>query len=216
MLTPELQKIAEMYASLMNEVKLRNRLAGDLYYSNLTLGLKSMDHEVIAMIFRKIAELMIFANLVGHEKEYAALHASMGKEWNMGRLMDRIKAINPAYYPVALTEVVNSEGIRTGVEDLPEGTWMTEDELKAMYGKCSDLIHALNPFGVPPDLTEYITLFDNWGNRLNNLLSHHAVLLANGIHVVRCIMNEKGESEPQVTIHEPSVVDGILILNLLS
>lgn len=174
----------------MLEVFRRMHMIQGLDGKSRTTGFQATDFETIALNFRKIAELIVYASLAGHEDEYAALHPSYQSQWRIGQIMKRIKDINPYYFPVPTKHnSVEDEFGYSSFEILPAGTWMTEDELIGMYEKCGDILHAQNSFQTPRSLTEYPILFKTWYSKLRELLSHHnSYLLGPGILLV-CQMN---------------------------
>jgi hypothetical protein len=208
MLTPELQKIKEEYEDIMLEISIRSEHTARLIKGEDSTSNRIIDYETIAMYFRKVAELMIFANLVGHEKEYTALYTKINEEWNLGKIINNIKKINPYFYPYAWKETLDANGQLIGARDLSEGDWMTEDELKVMYGKCSDLIHARNPFKGALDYAPYLTLFDEWQTKINNLLNFHGVALPDKKHVIACRMNSSDTQVPDAAIFEMEAANG--------
>lgn len=211
----ELSSVIGGYRSEMYDIKKRLSLAYDLYNGKRTLGSGDMDYEVIALNFRKIAEILIFANMTGHHNVYSALHPNYEKDWNIGKIINKIKAINAMYYPNAVKQILGRDGKPTGMEDMPDGSWMTEEELCSMWGKCSDLVHARNPFALDFDHSDYRELFNEWGFKLNNLLSQHMVLLADKQHVVKCIMSPFGKDVPEVTIFKADAANSMLRRYLL-
>ena len=205
-----LEHLTIEYQTVMSEIQLRLAVAYELIHGDTVLGAPFLDLEAAAMNFRKIAELIVFANMAGHKDAYATLYPEFHKEWNMGKIMNKIKAINDLYYPNAVIEILDDNGKATGVEDLPEGEWLTEEELITMFGKCSDLIHARNPFADELDYDAYAALFDEWGQKINGLLSHHMVLLADKEHVIMCVMKPKEGGPPQTGIFQTDAPNGRL------
>ena len=208
--TAKLKSICQSYASVMNEISLRTLYAGALHSGKISIGQRFLDYESAAVNFRKIAELIIFANLIGHEDEYSALYPNYTTDWNIGQIINKIKKINPDYYPKALRGVADQNGSLSSVEDSPSGEWITEDELKDMWGKCSDLIHARNPFLEVLNLDEYAELFNYWGKKINELLSRHMIRLADNTHLIMCVMNPNGTRIPEVNIFQEDIENMVL------
>ena len=102
-----LNKIVIGYEAVMSEIKMRTKLAYQLMHGETLLGAPFLDLEAAAMNFRKIAELIVFANMTGHEDAYAAQYPNYSKEWNLGKIMNNIKAINDEYYPNAVKEILD-------------------------------------------------------------------------------------------------------------
>jgi hypothetical protein len=203
MLTPELQKIIEMYAEVMKEISARLRITASLSSTEITTGYRVIDYETMAMSFRKIAELIILANLIGHETEYSAAYNDLNTVWNMGQLINKIKKINPYYYPMGLSSGADENMFIKDMKPIPAGEWMTEQELIDMWGKCSDLIHGHNPYKAELDYESYDNLFDTWGIKIGKLLSLHSILLTNQKHILLCLLSPLDQpDDPFVTVLE--------------
>lgn len=197
MSTAPVKSLTEVYESMMYEIIMRTELIiAAISPTDRVTGFLKSDYEVASLNFRKIAELIVYANLVGHEKEYAALHPNYSFEWRLAPIIKKIKAINPDYYPKATTQGVNEKGQKTA-NDVPAGIWMTEDELIEMYDSCADLLHEKNPFQPQPDLSGYTNRFPVWLDKIIQLLNHHIVLLPDGVNSIWCIMNPENTFKPK-------------------
>ncbi|GAB2781128.1 hypothetical protein HNQ93_001266 [Hymenobacter luteus] len=162
-----------------------------------------LNFEAIALSYRKIAEVIVFANLAGHEREYADLYPKYQQEWRIKEIIQRIKGINPGYYPRPRrrnpTKDINQI---EHLQLLSDGEWMTEDELIDMYNTCSGLIHAQNSFKEDIDLTPFPALFQSWANKLVGLLNYHLVHLPDGKHSVSFQMRDSNTGLPSVFLFE--------------
>lgn len=197
------QRITAAYQKLMLQISRRTTTISGLVSKTKTTGYRATDFEAIALNFRKIAELIIYANLAGHKDEYDAKHPPEKQDWSIKVLIKRIKSINPRYYPnPSKREYKDEFGIYKHVRPA-DGDWMTEDDLIDMYDRCAKLLHAEKDSDPKADLDEYLPLFIEWGKKLFNLLSEHFILLPDGKHSVWCNMNPKGwNGMPQAVICE--------------
>lgn len=192
--------VTEVYEALMNEIVMRTELIlAAISPNHPVTGFLKSDYEVAALNFRKIAELIVYANLVGHEREYGALHASYPFEWRMGQIIKKIKAINPQYYPKATVQGVDKNG-QKAAHDVPVGQWLTEDELIEMYDSCANLLHQKNPFQPDINPADYTEHFPVWIDKIIKLLNHHIVMLPNGTDSIWCIMNPENTFKPKAYI----------------
>jgi hypothetical protein len=192
----ERSKMLSKYQVMMSEIMYRSDVITSIMSGTVRNGYKDFDYEILAINFRKIAELIVYANLVSHEKEYASVHPKYIYEWRMANIISKIKAINPNCYPKAARQGPIVQGVRQ-TEDVPPGEWMTEDELIEMYDLCSDLIHARNPFQPRVNISDYDERFSIWYSKIVNLLNHHIVQLADSRYSVWCIMNPEGTRKPK-------------------
>jgi len=96
-------RVRDGYQTLMKEIVRRYEVILSFLYENKFAIFKITQCEVLAINFRKIAELIVFANLIGHEEEYSSLHSKYADEWRLVQIIQRIKNINPNYYPRAVS-----------------------------------------------------------------------------------------------------------------
>lgn len=193
----------EGYQEMMHEIARRLEVISCLVAEDCSTGYNTTDIEAIALNFRKIAELVVYANLIGHEEEHDIRYPKSRYDWRIERIVERIKSINPQYYPQALLEVIMEDdetSLYDTVEPLPPGAWMDESGLLAMYNECSDLIHTQNPFSKKADYFAYLAKFDTWAKGLIGLLSYHIVHLADGKDSIWCIMSPDGGDVPSVRL----------------
>lgn len=178
------------YGKHMVELKRRMKAIHGILTRSKTTGYLATDYESMALNFRKIAELIVFASLVGHEREYAALYPKYQKEWRIKDIMQKLKAINPRYYlhPTIKLPGQDIYGAYTW-EDVPQDQWLSEDELVAMYDACSSLIHAQQASAPDRDLSEYAEKFRNWYSKIVILTRHHSVFNDNLKGNITCVMN---------------------------
>jgi hypothetical protein len=199
----KLARLCHGYATLMGEITRRYEVIQSMVYGGQLTGAHITRCEIAGLNFRKIAELIIFANLIGHEEEYANLHPTYQSEWRLSQIIKRIKVINPNYYPKA---VIYTEGTLPNgeqgiiIDNSPEGQWLSEDELVGMYNDCGDLLHARNPFQDAVDLDEFDAKFQMWSPKIEALLAQHQVALVDGVHQISCILSPPGSHEHSVEI----------------
>lgn len=210
----KLARLRHGYETLMQEIMRRYDVIKSIVYDKKFNGYHITSCEIVGLNFRKIAELIVFANMIGHEQEYTTLHPKYEYEWRLKNIIQKIKAINPNYYPraVAYKEFTLPTGEKgLSVENLPEVEWLTENELIDMYDYCGDLLHARNPFQDAIDLNKFDVRFKEWAPKLVMLLSQHQVYLVDGMHQISCIMsgtdNLTGAYAPDVQILELIGVD---------
>lgn len=194
---------AQAYVKLMREVAKRLEAIRALLTHSYTTGFKATDYESMALNFRKIAELVVFASLAGNEKDYAALYPKYQSEWRVKEMMTKLKGVNEHYYPNPITrsKEVDEHGVYTWLP-VPPHTWLSEDELVEMYDKCSGLIHAQKSTAPNVDLSTYLLLFTEWYNKVVMLMNHHTIFLLKHKYTLVCRMKTTTSDQPTVMVFE--------------
>jgi hypothetical protein len=207
MTTDKHDEILTSYDKLMLEIRMRTVVCDALLSRETETGSTVTDYEAIALNLRKVAELIIYANLAGHKEEYVKkFEGDDLKAWKVEQVIRRIKGINADYYPSPSDQNKSPDG-QYYLTSLQEGTWLTEKDLIKMYDKCSKLIHAKHPFGVAANYEEYPAYFETWLQKIANLLSHHTVDLADGEHCINCIISPSSGGNP-VTVLMKKIDNG--------
>lgn len=161
--------------------------------NNTRLNGEDLDIDSIALAFRKTAELIIYANLDGHQEEYDAAFPPEKNDWNIKILIDRIKLINRHYYPIPVT-VSNfvDGGIHKNRLSKYEGDFMTEDKLIKMFNSCGALLHAEKANAVEANASIYMPMFIEWNNRLIRMIKTHTVFLTDTKFMIFCHLSHSG------------------------
>ena len=208
-------KILESYTKLMHEIVIRTQVIDGLLTDVNNTGWLISDIECIALNLRKIAELIVYANLVSHEEEYDNLHPKSKYDWRIEGLLKKMRVINPDFYPYPSRRKASPDG-NIYIHDLPVGTWMTETELVEMYNKCSNLIHVKNPFTASVNYKDYTSKFEEWIMKIAELLSHHTVALADGKHSITCVMHSTTDEKPSTVLMQAVYLgDGLKRLQVI-
>ncbi len=191
---------AEMYCALLEDLKKRLQTVRAIAAGTMSLGEQIADHEVAALNFRKILELIAFGSLCANKPVYAAAYAKFRKEWNAKRLLKNIEKIHPSFYPKPVRQEVVDEGPprRLHFHDSQE-SFLTRDEFVTLYGVCSKLLHTSNPFA--PDTTAtFLRSLSDWVSRIEALLSLHFIQLAgtDEVWVVELSPPENGKATAHI------------------
>lgn len=105
--------------------------------------------ETIFLQMRKVCELIAFGSLIANRDLYAQHHAEFAKDWRLKRMVERLKKINPAFFPVP-----TAAPVQTAPGHFHLGTSValsvTEDELVTLYDTCGRILHTRNPFSTDP------------------------------------------------------------------
>lgn len=130
---------------------------------------EGLDGEVVCLLIRKSLEQIAFASLIAHKNEYAKVHADFAKTWNAKRLLERIEAIHPDYYPKPAARPTVETGCVKHLLDVKDG-YLTRDDFVLLYGTCSEVLHTWNPYRPGPRVVVTQRPLVEWVQRIQRLL----------------------------------------------
>lgn len=145
--------------------------------------------EGVFVQFRKTLELIAFASLSAHRKQYSEAYANYQLHWRAKDMLKVVGALNPDFYPIPLLPPV-----KTG-----ENTWhfpgyvqnaLSQEEFEQLYDVCGEILHMRNPFSTRDPVTNIGYSVDEWVARVERLLAWHSVQLLDGQRWVCQIPNE--------------------------
>ena len=101
--TTEADKIA--YCNSMEQIKRRLGLLRTVTSCGLRTGDEGADAEFACLQLRRALELVAFATLAANRQRYSEIRSDVQNEWRAKQILDRLKELNPAFYPVPVTPV---------------------------------------------------------------------------------------------------------------
>ncbi len=142
-----------VYANCM--AKVRQRIAA-LRWLVATARSFQTDHflitEGVFVQFRKTLELITFASLSAHRRQYSEAYANYQLHWRAKDMLKAVKTLNAEFYPIPLQ----------------------------LYDVCGDILHMRNPFSTRDPTTNIGYSVDEWVARIERLLAWHSVQLLDG------------------------------------
>jgi hypothetical protein len=177
------QKTLILYASIMEEVKIRvaaieAALAGSLPIHG------AITREFCFLQLRMLCELIALGCLAAHGDIVAT--TNLRKQWSADKIIRGLTDLHPDFYPIPL----NEDPVRKQFTVINSG-YLTKADLLALNGRCGDTLHRgtlkkLLSSGKPPQLSlsEVVTAV----NKLLALLSIHTTLLVDGNTILVCMM----------------------------
>jgi hypothetical protein len=187
------QELVNLYANCMEEIKVRERAIELILTKKMNTGFDYTNIEFLCLQFRKIFELIVLANLVSNKEEYSHKRKGFASEWHAKRIVIEIEKINPLFYPIPAKQQIDYKTKKVkGVIYIKDG-FLTKDELLEGYDKCSELLHAENPFGPPKNHIAYLPMFHIWLKRTLRLLEHHLITLVDEKKMFFVLMNNKDD-----------------------
>lgn len=166
----------DAYLRVMEDIKRRIQVAGAFLDGSANAIYKPTQMECAVLQMRMVAELVALASLAANAELFSEHGKKFSRHWNLKDILKDIERINPGYYPRPFRSKEGSDGITEHVR-LDEREYLTSAELESMHGRCSDLLHAKNPFGKKADYKWYAGVAPVWLEKLVNLLNFHEIHL---------------------------------------
>ena len=169
-------ELSEKYLSCMREIKHRTDVIQGFLRQEWHAGYLASTAECIALQFRKTLELIALASLVANREEYGKQRANFSTDWNAKRIVNTLERVNPRFYPVP------TKPVRLTAEDFadydlkPVSGYLTQDDYILLFDKCSDLLHAANPYSESqPPYGQFMNEAPEWLQKTMALLNHHHI-----------------------------------------
>jgi hypothetical protein len=180
---------ASLYCDLMEYIKWRVEAVTKTL--SLVRAKKYYLHNRVAAEFcvlqlRMCCELLAIGCLVIHTDVPQA--AALKKEWNAEKIMKKVAALKPKFFPRAVRDHRASDGM---IEHVDVQGALTQDELIKSYNQFGGWLHTgtLDSY-VHPDQKIYdIALLEEFVKKLGKLLSTHTYLLNDERTMLRVIMH---------------------------
>lgn len=169
----------DRYLGLMEEIKRRDQAVHEIITKHKTTSYAATNIEFNCLQIRKILELIALANLVANKHHFEEQKAKFEKFWRAKQILADIEKLNPDFYPKPINEVDDpNPKIKKRLEDVKSG-FMTREEFIDIYDKCSNLIHATNPYSPAVNLDAYEKDIPQWLEKSRVLLKAHVIRLVN-------------------------------------
>lgn len=124
-----------------------------------------------ALQLRKILELIAYSSLVYHQDAYYEARSKIANDWHAARILKNVARINPEFYPVPV------DGVKNGNWKRVRGGFLTKKQFMTLYDKCSDILHAENPFNKTRNFINFHNKVPHYIERIEGLISEHYVKL---------------------------------------
>lgn len=187
-----INKYLNYYGDLMLVVK--NRI-------NTALKMLGPEHLPVSIInlesaglqIRKALESIMYASVIVNIDR---LPQGIAKEYNVNKLMAKVKSINPEYYPEPTKSIDDGNDKKW----VPVDGFITKDEFKNLYNKIGELAHDKNPILSEKKIDNLLIKkqFIEALKKLIILLNHHQVRLPDSDNIIVCVM-ENGKGGVQTT-----------------
>lgn len=139
--TPTGKDELSKYLSVMKEIKNRELVIKGMELGTCNAMFKIVNLEVMFFQLRKILELIVKVPMIIYANEYRSISKNAEKDWKIYEIMDKLKKINPKYYP----QPINIIQVDNKPDEFQNKTseFLTEEQLIMAYQKCNNYLHAL-------------------------------------------------------------------------
>lgn len=185
MSTPVISPVVA-YCNCMDDIKQRLLKVNKILSGHSPMKHEGLDGEVVCLLIRKSLEQIAFASLIAHKDAYAKVQADFAKTWRVKRLLERIEAIHPDYYPKPVAFPAIETSRVKHLLDVKDG-YLTRDDFVFLYGICSEVLHTWNPYCPEPRVVDTQRPLAEWVQRIQRLLDLHYIQLVGqeGVWVVQ-------------------------------
>ena len=188
------------YTAVMEEVKRRTDVVWGLVNQRIKVMYLATHVETAMLQLRMILELVALASLSANKKVFEGNRKNLKKYWNLKKIINDLRKLNSNFYPVPIIEVPSKDiRVKNNLVEMKAG-FMTCDDLIKLHGKCSNLLHAQNPFKKNADYKHYEKEIPNWMNQIMKLLNCHQIRLLDSDSFY--LVHMKEERDDQVHLYE--------------
>jgi hypothetical protein len=216
-------ELVKKYTGCMAEIGKRVKIINAIIDGKIAQPIPVIKLETVALNLRKCLELIVFSHLSANKDKYAESHENFANEWRIhdaekGKrgILDRIKAINPNYYPHTISVIF--DGMSPGINEIKHRdnkNCMSEKQLIDAYNYTSKILHTGKPFNTEQksikfdiseiEIADMLRKLNDYKTRVYNLLDGHTVMIDNETQLL-CLMNYPDSNtvfvQPMTLIHE--------------
>lgn len=134
----------DAYKSVLGEIKIRLYVLDEVLQRKVT-PTPPGNIDLIAIEIRFITELIALGTLTANLPLFEKLSRRFRRDSHPEKILRDIERINPGFYPIPVTLSESEEGsLRMS---RIECGYLTKGDLLETWTKCSEILHARNPFG---------------------------------------------------------------------
>lgn len=162
------------YLLTLQEINMRLESITDVLDKNCRTTYEQTNIEFVALQLRKIFELIVFSSMISHKQPYAVINPTMNQHWRAKKILSKIEAINPKFYPKPVSGVQNKKW------KVVKGGYLTRKQLERYYDLSSGFIHAKNPFSLKKQSDSFYQNVPLIVQKIQLLLEQHIVTFPMG------------------------------------
>lgn len=186
-----------LYANLMDEVKVRIDIISTVANGRGAFP-TVITREFCYLQLRMLCELVALSCLVAHGDIASLKSHKIGRSYSADEILDRLTHLRPHFYPLAINQKkATQSGIGFELE-VVEPSPLPKEQLLALYGLTHRYVHRgslkkLLSMETPIDVRVNILDIIAWAQKINNLLSNHAIAI-NEDQLILCILRNADDN----------------------
>jgi len=161
------------YCTQMEEVKKRIDIVSQIDNGKRFTNDELFDYEIVSIHFRKILELIAFSTMIANIEIYKSTHKNFSNHWKAKTMLDSLEKLHPDFYPKPIK--LESQNGRKKHFDVIKSGYLTKEDFIFLYDRCSDVLHAWNPFTEKERHVDFKYTVADWISRIQNLLKLHLI-----------------------------------------
>lgn len=196
------------YVALMEEIKYRANVI-ELFGNNPSYGVyRPTRVEFICLQLRMMLEHIAMACLVANGDDLEEVSKKLTNEYRPEPILRSLEAINPLCYPQPVTLIDDGashlampaglarDQYKGEVKGRTGDDWLTREQIKEVYGRLGQVLHATNPMkqGFSLDYFEMESL--KWYHQIVNLVTHHKVTVLNDQKMYVVVVGHADDATP--------------------
>lgn len=196
------------YVALMEEIKYRANVI-ELFGNNPSFGVYRQTRiEFICLQLRLIIENVAMSCLVANGDDLDEVSKKITNEYRPEPILRCLDAINPLCYPKPVTLIddgTNLPALPVGlagdryvgeVKERSGHDWLTRDQMKEVYGRLGQILHAANPMKQSNSLEYFEVESLKWYHQIVNLVTHHKVTVLNDRTMYIVVVGHAADATP--------------------
>lgn len=201
----KVEKRNQLYANLMDEVKVRIDCISTICNGRGNFP-SVIVREFSYLQLRMLCELIALSCLVAHGDISSLQAHQVGKSYSADEIIDRLTKLRPHFYPIPGKQIWSGPGQPVGF-DVIDPSPLPKEELLSLYGKTHRYLHRgslkkMLSMDVPIDMRVDIPEIIKYAQKINDLLSHHVIAVSER-HVILCVLrNMDNNNKVQVATAE--------------
>jgi hypothetical protein len=197
----KIEEIADLYANLMGEIKLRLEVVQRVATGQLAMP-QTPAFEFCYLQLRKVCEVFALACICAHGDIPEVRSKLLQKAYNADQIIKQLGHLHPDFYPVpGRQEIDQSTGRPVKVVPVTSG-FLTKEDLLTLYGECGDHLHRgsirqlITNSEPKPDFDK----IREWVSKIMKFLNHHQIQTTRPDRQLWVMMQSKDDGKVKCSV----------------
>ena len=155
--------------------------------------------EMVSYQLRRILETIAFSALAANKELYETHHGDFDKHWKAAKILNKLEAIHPDFYPKPL------EYISPGNYRIKNAESLSKQRFTSLYDITSEVLHTWNPYRIEPHGLDIKRPFQEWIELIYCLMDVHQISIPHlGITYI-CHLNHPLSGKTTLYVTQPNI-----------